>query len=577
MVDDSEPERARRPAASYVPILHDDATSDFVGLVLVRNFAEAEGEIEPGLPVWILETAFVDDARERYAWMLTRPERWAVWARLAPLVGPEMLTLMMEHEQDRDARRGAELQADVDRLAREARTITARSTEVLGRPCVTLRRGSEREPFFTVPFDDPIERDRLWDWVRWQTGNTGAAIFDAAQPLFITAAMMTRNDFDARFSGEVAAVAARLGVEELHAADLGVGRLEKVAADLLAILRRAGPAFALSRVEKRYHLAGKVIDTLFDPYDNKAVAWQFYNLRPLRMLLVFQVAELLDEPLAGLFWPALMEKRRDRAEAALVSFCRGLAERLDRIDDARLRKVVGDALEWAVENPESFFLVSEDKRQRNGHMPNMVGFGNLIEAIEGQSNRWNRRVETIVHDRQSEFEQSLRFWHRMFTNAKADVVTLPLGEKLVLRKVFGSTLRMSAGVDSAGIQMTDVTLWLFARSLTVLSPRPGRSPIDLPTEGRRALVRATCAAGARIEYHEYAGKDHSGAFAASLPDAVAFVERVLGGGNVTGNCGELAAKYTVTAATSGIRIACLRVIRIPHPLPFDGTSTGSST
>lgn len=306
-----------------------------------------------------------------------------------------------------------------------------------------------------------------------ETGNTGAAIFDAAQPLFITAAMMTRNDFDARFSGEVAAVAARLGVEELHAADLGVGRLEEVAADLLAILRRAGPAFALSRVEKRYHLAGKVIDTLFDPYDNKAVAWQFYNLRPLRMLLVFQVAELLDEPLAGLFWPALMEKRRDRAEAALVSFCRGLAERLDRIDDARLRKVVGDALEWAVENPESFFLVSEDKRQRNGHMPNMVGFGNLIEAIEGQSNRWNRRVETIVHDRQSEFEQSLRFWHRMFTNAKADVVTLPLGEKLVLRKVFGSTLRMSAGVDSAGIQMTDVTLWLFARSLKGHELPPG--------------------------------------------------------------------------------------------------------
>lgn len=78
-----------------------------------------------------------------------------------------------------------------------------------------------------------------------ETGNTGAAIFDAAQPLFITAAMMTRNDFDARFSAEVAAVAARLGVDELHATDLGIGPIEEVAADLLAILRRAGPAFGL--------------------------------------------------------------------------------------------------------------------------------------------------------------------------------------------------------------------------------------------------------------------------------------------------------------------------------------------
>lgn len=168
MVDESGSERASRPAASYVPILHDDATGDFIGLALVRNFAENEGEIEPGLPVWILETAFVEDARERYAWMLTRPERWAVWARLAPLVGPEMLTLMMEEEQDRDARRAAELQAEADRAAREARTITARSVDVDGRPCVTLRRGSELEPFLAMSFDDPVERDRLWDWLRWQ-------------------------------------------------------------------------------------------------------------------------------------------------------------------------------------------------------------------------------------------------------------------------------------------------------------------------------------------------------------------------------------------------------------------------
>lgn len=74
-------------------------------------------------------------------------------------------------------------------------------------------------------------------------------------------------------------------------------------------------------------------------------------------------------------------------------------------------------------------------------------------------------MDTIVHDRQSEFEQSLKFWHQMFVNARPDVVTLPLGEKLVLRKVFGSRLRMSAGADSAGIQMIDVVLWLFARSL----------------------------------------------------------------------------------------------------------------
>ena len=161
-------ERPRR-AAPFVPMLHDDVTDDFVGVVRPRNHADREGEIEPGLPVWILETAFAEDARERYEWMLTRPERWAVWARHAPIVGSEMLTLMMESEQDEDARLAAELQAQAERLAREARTVTALSTEVAGRPCVTLGRGSDKEPFLAIAFDEAVERDRLWDWVRWQT------------------------------------------------------------------------------------------------------------------------------------------------------------------------------------------------------------------------------------------------------------------------------------------------------------------------------------------------------------------------------------------------------------------------
>jgi hypothetical protein len=169
MVDDTDPNGARRAAAPFVPMLYDHSTDDRVAVALVRNFADAEGEIEPGLAVWILEMAFVEDARERYEWMLTRPERWAVWAMLAPIVGSEILTLMMEGEQDEDVRRVAELKALADRLARQARTVTALSTEVLGRPSVTLGLGREEEPFLVIAFDEPVERDRLWDWLRWQT------------------------------------------------------------------------------------------------------------------------------------------------------------------------------------------------------------------------------------------------------------------------------------------------------------------------------------------------------------------------------------------------------------------------
>ena len=298
-----------------------------------------------------------------------------------------------------------------------------------------------------------------------ETGNTGARLFDDDQPLFVTAALLTRSDFDFRFGAEVRAIAGSLGVKEIHANQLGVARLEEIAPAILKVVRKAGPAFFLARVEKRYVLAAKIFDTIFDSAENKAVAWHVYNIRPLRLMMVFKIASVLDDALSQGFWDALMDKSDDRARDKMADFCRALRSRVGLIPDQRSREVVGEALDWASANPEALEFVYQTKISRKTHLPNMVGFGNLLSGIERQSNVWRRPVEVIKHDRQHEFEPALKFWHEMYSNALDDVVQLPLGEKMVLRKVFGSRLEISSAEESAGIQIIDVILWLFARSL----------------------------------------------------------------------------------------------------------------
>lgn len=298
-----------------------------------------------------------------------------------------------------------------------------------------------------------------------ETGNTGAKLLDDDQPLFITAALLTRSDFDQRFEGEVRAIASSIGETEIHANRLGVGRLETIAPAMLKVVRKAGPAFFLARVEKRYVLASKIFDTIFDSFENKAVPWHIYNTRPLRLMMVFKLASILDDALAQEFWDALLDKNDNRAHAKMAQFCVSLRARVDLIPDARSREIAADALDWAAANPEALEFVHSDKVGRKSHLPNMVGFGNLLAGIERQSNVWSRPVDMIKHDRQHEFEPAIKFWHEMYSNAREDVVTLPLGEKMVLRKVFGSRLAISSAQDSAGIQVIDVILWLFARSL----------------------------------------------------------------------------------------------------------------
>lgn len=298
-----------------------------------------------------------------------------------------------------------------------------------------------------------------------ETGNTGARLLDDDQPLFVTAALLTRSDFDKRFGEEIAAIAESIGVEELHASQLGLGRIEQIAKPFLKVLRKAGPAFFLARVEKRYVLASKLFDTLFDSGENMAVAWHVYNSRPLRLMLVFKIAYILDDEIATAFWDALMDINDDRARSKMAEFCKLLLAQVRHVPDARSREIITQALEWAAARPEALEFVHADKIGRKSHLPNMVGFGNLLAGIERQSNVWKRPVAVITHDRQHEFATSLKFWHEIYSNALDDVLTLPLGEKMVLRKVFGSRLEISSGKDCAGIQVIDVILWLFSRSL----------------------------------------------------------------------------------------------------------------
>ena len=303
-----------------------------------------------------------------------------------------------------------------------------------------------------------------------ETGNTGAKLLDAEQPVFITAALLTRSDFDRRFGDEVRGIARSLGADEIHANRLGVGRIEDAAPELLRVVRKAGPAFALSRVEKSYVLATKVFDTLFDSGENKAVPWHIYNIAPLRIMMAFKVAYLLDHEIVAGFWDALMDTKADRARQKMAEFCVNLRQRVDYLPDQRSREIVGEALDWAVANPETLEFVHASKNGRKGHLPNMIGFGNLLGGIEQQSATWHRPVEVIKHDRQDEFGSAIKFWHDMYSNARDEAVQLPLGQKLVLRKVFGSKLEMSTALDSPGIQIVDVILWLFARSLRVAIP-----------------------------------------------------------------------------------------------------------
>lgn len=199
-----------------------------------------------------------------------------------------------------------------------------------------------------------------------ETGNTGQNLFDEAQPYFLTAALVTRTNFDVLGRSDIATIAKRIGVSALHANELGPGKIEQIAGDLLRTLKKADARFILSKVEKRYLAVIKIVDHIFDSGENLAVPWQAYNLRPLRLMLVFKIASIVDTTLVKEFWAALMEPKSDQASRRFAVACQELLTRVHNLPDRRSREVVSQALNWAIENPEAFSTHSPTKEARYG-------------------------------------------------------------------------------------------------------------------------------------------------------------------------------------------------------------------
>ena len=158
-----------------------------------------------------------------------------------------------------------------------------------------------------------------------ETGNTGHNLFDEVQPDFFTGALITKGDFDVAFGEQTRAIAATFGASSLHGKQLGIYRLESVSADLLRLFKIAKAHFFVSRVEKKYLLASKMFDSLFDSGENAAVGWHHYNLRALRLMLALQLAVMIDEETAKLFWKCILEPNEKRAYEWAAADLRGLA------------------------------------------------------------------------------------------------------------------------------------------------------------------------------------------------------------------------------------------------------------
>ncbi|EOW6411109.1 MULTISPECIES: DUF3800 domain-containing protein [Cronobacter] len=295
-----------------------------------------------------------------------------------------------------------------------------------------------------------------------ETGHTGPNLFDRTQPVLSYGVLSSPDDLDKVAEAKLASLRKKLGVQRLHAAELGMYRLDDVVDTLLVLQKKHRIRFDIWQVVKRDHAIISFFDQVFDQGLNPVVPWTSY-WTPLRYPLLLNLSILFDEKLAEKAWRARLEAHDERSSSLFREVCGELLQRVHSLSDARSAEVITDALSWAMVNFDELGYNCKTNKQKLQIMPNMIGFQLVMHGICARLGAPNRKANIIV-DQQSQFNTTQRelneFYYQIRELPWESGPGLPVMD---MKNMPVKPLVFQSGTKSAGLELVDIYLWIFKR------------------------------------------------------------------------------------------------------------------
>lgn len=292
-------------------------------------------------------------------------------------------------------------------------------------------------------------------------------LFDDNQPFLYYGVLSSEYDLDELLLSHVKKLRENLGVERLHAAELGNGRLVTIVDDLVELKDTYNLSFDFYRLTKKDHAALCFFDQVFDQGNNPAVPWNAY-WTPLRYVLVSKVSYLFDEDLLKKAWKARIAIKKAFAEKELIEVCQELLKRVHWLPDERSIEIITDALNWAIINPSEIHYHATTKESKLQISPNLIGFQSVMHGIATRLENSKSEAKKVVVDRQSEFNKAQEWISDLYRNTKNLEEPMGFGPGMPmmdLRHMPSVPIECTPGTDSSGLEIVDIYIWLFKRHM----------------------------------------------------------------------------------------------------------------
>lgn len=322
----------------------------------------------------------------------------------------------------------------------------------------------------------PVRCKRMYFHID-ESGNTGNNLFDVNQPTLSYGMLSSARNVDALGRSLHREMLRIVGADQLHANQLRMDGLARIADPLTRMQRRLRFNFDFYYIHKPAFVVTLLFDAVFDSGINPAAHWIWY-WTPLRFAGVYHLGLLLDENLAKEAHRLCLVRDARKHREAVVALLQELRYRTRASGfQPRVREVFDYALAYGIDHPDEMDFGTSDAKLVS---PNAVAFQFICHALARRARRRRTgRVGFIKVDRQQQFNRAQETTHYLQGRLAEGLRTAPEEHRgmmlnhplfigfnrtdLELKGFPDSKLQIATSADSIGLQIVDVYLWLMNR------------------------------------------------------------------------------------------------------------------
>lgn len=298
-----------------------------------------------------------------------------------------------------------------------------------------------------------------------ESGNSGQNMADKDSPFFYHLALLSKYNIDLDLNGRIKKLLKSHSLDELHGAEIS-NLLEELSPIILRELKDNNASFYYAEVEKSYLAYAKLYDTLFDNEENLGARWSAYQLRPLRLILLCNFIGIVDEAVAIDFYKnCLIASSQQQANDYLRRTCKLILSETYKLKDSRTKQIIEDTINGAKFFSSDITMFEKSKQDRWRHLPHIVSFLPMLNAISVYSKKHNSKVQKIIHDKQEQVQHVITEMHEIASKAGATGSVWDLRENgsLDFTRIPEKSFEMKDSTKSYGIQITDICLYILTQ------------------------------------------------------------------------------------------------------------------